>query len=209
MTLTELMVTIGIMTFLLIAVYALTGRAQTVFCDISQSTELRNSIRQALHKMEMEVRNSGYDSSSVAQFSITYGADSSSPDSIRFSVPVNCSTSSSDTFLAANGKPAYWGAALTWGCTLPNCVDADNSCTTVEYKYVTYAMDNSGQLLRTVLGPSNAVIATTVVARHMVNFKIQPSANGRILSLSLTGSHRSNTGRVVTQTAAQDVRLLN
>ena len=208
MSLVELLMSMGILVSLMAVTYTLLGNAQTMFYDMSQATDLRDSLRQAMQKVELEVRNTGYDANGNAEFLISAGTGVNGSDVLRFSVPILCSATA--TMLdPVTGEPANWGAGLTWGCHSSTCMDANNSCTTLEYKHVQYALDNSSQLVRRVLGPTFATVATAVVAQNITALKFSVNNTTRILTVTMTERHLSGMNRVVTETVSQNVRLMN
>ncbi len=204
--LAELVVSLGILVFMSAVVYGLIGNSQMAFSDMSMGTQLRDGLRQALQKVELELRNTGY-SGGAAQFTISAGAGAFGSDTIRFSVPITCSTAT--TFLNASGDPANWGAGLTWGCNSSTCMDANNSCTVIEYKYINYALNSSGQLVRSVLGAGFSTVASAVIGRDMSGMTISYAAATRTFTVTMTAQKLSGRHRMITETASQNIRLLN
>ena len=201
----------GLLVFVMAAVFGLLGQAQSSFYTADTGIDLRNSLRLASEKIALELRNTGYQSN-VAQFTITDGAGSNSSDSIRFSVPILCSASS--TLLdSVNGNPSYWGAPLTWGCNSYTCMDANGDCSTLEYKYVQYAINSSSQLERKVLSTGLTTVngSTTIAGNDITNFQVSvdQSPGTRVITFVLTGQKKSPTGRIVTATYSNDVLLNN
>ena len=227
MTFAELLMALGIFSFLLMVIYALMGNARMVYFDVTTSTELRNTLRLSLQKMEMELRNTGYDSCGTAKFEITNGAGVNGSDFVRFSIPVVCSTTATvlDCVNTANGaaancddvdrcvapkhniSPGHWGAPLTWGCNNSSCMDADNSCATVEYQYVQYALDSANELVRQVLNPAAAIVTTAVLGKDITTLTF--NVNGQVVTVTATAQKKSSTGRLMTETISQNIRLLN
>ena len=232
MTLAEVLLSVCIMLMLLTAVYTLMGDARTAYYTAQTGSDLRTSLRQSMQKMEMELRNTGYDGCGQAMFTIASGTGVNGTDTIRFSIPVICSTGA--TLLDCNGaqancdasnhctapnhfiSPGHWGAPLTWGCNSSTCMDADNNCATVEYQFVQYALNNSGQLMRNVLSPALAVVATQTLGQNITAVRFALSGGSTsLLTLSLTAVKnlpmRDKKGNVitVTETLSQNVELTN
>lgn len=207
LVLVEIVITMAILAFMITVVYGLMGNARTIFFDMSMGTQLRDGLRQAVSRMELELRNTGYDSAHNAQFLVSAGAGASGTDTIRFSVPILCSTTA--TLLNASGDPANWGAGLTWGCGGSACMDANNSCAVLEYKYIKYAVNSSGQLVRSVLGPDLATVGSAVIGRDISGLSITFNNATRTLSLVVKARKLSGTSRMVTETVSQNVRLMN
>ncbi|MBF0387502.1 MAG: hypothetical protein HQL20_06565 [Candidatus Omnitrophica bacterium] len=207
LVLAELMITMGIMVFFISVVYGLLGGTRAVFFDMSQGTELRDNLRQTMQKIELELRNTGFDGNGVAQFVISSGAGVNGTDIIRFSIPVTCNAAL--PLINAAGNPAYWGAILTWGCITQACMDADNSCAIQEYKYIRYAVDSTGQLVRSVLNAEQVPVATAVIGKNVSSLTFTYSAGTRTLTVALTSNKSSSSRRLVTETVSQNIRLMN
>jgi hypothetical protein len=232
MTLAELLLSVGIMSFLIMVIYALMGNARVVYFDVSITTQIRNDLRQAARRMEIEMRNTGYDSCGLAQFTVSAGAGVNATDTVRFSIPVTCSTTA--TLLDCSGtaadcaaadrctspkhfiSPGHWGAPLTWGCNSSSCMDADNSCATVEYKYVQYALNNNSQLVRTVLSPALNVVGSDVIASNITGMTLTVNNASHVITLALTAGKRSvvrktaaGIGVMLTESISQNIRLMN
>jgi prepilin-type N-terminal cleavage/methylation domain-containing protein len=205
-TLAEVMVAMAITVFLTAVVYGLLTRAQSSFYDSEAKIKLRNELRQATQKMEMEIRQSGYDQTPTAQFVIQDNTGTGGSDIIRFSVPVICQTNG--VLLDANGNPAHWGAYIKWGCTTSSCADADDTCATLEYKYIQYSLNGSGQIVRTTLSPALSTVSTQILAEDITGFQIT-LAGTRMLTLTINGQRVSATSRVITAVATQTIRLMN
>jgi hypothetical protein len=186
--------------------YGLLARAQFAFQDSEATIKLRNELRLLTQKIDMELRQSGYDSTGTPQFSIQYGAGINGSDILQFSVPVICQTNA--TLLDASGNPAYWGATIKWGCTTPDCADANNSCASVEYKYIQYALNGSGQVIRSVLNPLLNTVSTQALAEDITGFQVSV-AETRMMTLDISGQRMSTTRRVITASVAETVRLMN
>jgi prepilin-type N-terminal cleavage/methylation domain-containing protein len=205
-TLTELLVSLMITVFVTAAIYGLLSRAQISFYDSEAKIKLRNELRLATQKIDMELRQSGYDSTGIPQFTILFGIGPNGSDILRFSVPVICQTGG--TLLDAAGNPAYWGATIKWGCTTSACADANDSCASVEYKYIQYSLNGSGQIVRSVLNSLFNTVSTQVLAEDIMGFQVS-IANTRMMTLAINGQRMSVTRRLITASVAETVRLMN
>lgn len=207
-SLTELLIAMSILVFLLTAVFSLLGQAQSSFFTADTGIDLRNSLRLSSERIALELRNTGYQNN-VAQFTILNNVGVNSSDILRFSIPVLCSSTS--TLLDANGNPSYWGASFNWGCNSYACMDANADCSVLEYKYIEYSLNASNQLERKVLNAAfNTVNASTTIAGNdIINFQISLSADTHIITFVLNGQKKSPTGRIVTVTYSNDVLLNN
>jgi prepilin-type N-terminal cleavage/methylation domain-containing protein len=221
-TLVEALVATAIFAFVFISFFNLLSVAQTNFFNIDANFDLRNSLRQASEKIALELRNSGYQNG-VAQFALLSGQGTKNSDIIRFSVPILCSSTS--TLLNTNGVPAAWGAPLFWECYgnySYKCMNNVDSCATLAYKYVQYSIAASTNryspfiLQRQVLDSalnvvsgSTTNIGTTNISSNIVNLKTSLSADGHIITFTLTGQKRSPAGRTLTVTYTNEVLLNN
>jgi hypothetical protein len=201
-----MIVALGIAVFLFAIVYGLLGGAQSSFYNTDTSLELRNDLRIVFQKMEGELQYTGYNKLGVVQFNIMAGTGVNGSDIIRFSIPVVCDAASA--FLDSSGVPAHWGAPLTWGCNSYTCMDADGSCLTVEYQYIQYSLNGSKQIVRTVLSPTAATVASQVIANDMTDLHAGLSGT-RVLTLTITGQKRSGVGRMITASVSEKIRLRN
>jgi len=191
----ELLVVVAIFSLVTAGIFNLLVGAQSTFFNTDAGIDLRNSLRLASEKMSLEMRNTGYQGG-VAQFTILDNQGTNGSDILRFAVPVICN--SAGILLDASGNPAYWGAPLTWGCDASSCMDADNNCATVEYKYVKYALNAANQLERSVLDANLLTVAnsTTVIGQDIID--LQASAAGNEITFTLSGQKMSVLRRILT-----------
>ncbi len=202
----ELLVSLGIVVVLFGVITLVMSRAQGAFLEADASIDVRNQLRTALEKLGVELRQSGYDSSSVAQFTTTNGGGAGSSDLLTFSIPVLC-VSTMTTILNSSGDPAYWGAPLTWGCTASSCMDANNSCSTLEYKFIRYERNSSSQLVREILNAAGTQTSSVVIAQNISDFQV--SINGHAVTVTITGSKLSAAKRTMTISIAQTIMVNN
>lgn len=206
-TLVELMVVIGICGFMLTSIYTTFITGQATWFTADSAIELRDNIRTSAEKMARELRESGFNSAAASQVTLVDGGGANSTDLLRFSMPVLCSTSAN--LLDSSGNVANWGAPLTWGCTTSSCMDADNSCGTVDYKYVQYEINSSNELVRKVLSPGLAVARQDIIASNVTNMQITQSADQNVITIQLTAQKLSPMRKVITLTKSLDVYLRN
>lgn len=206
-TLVELMVVICISGFLLSGIYTTFMTGQATWYTADSNIELRNNVRVSTEKISRELRESGFNSAGVAQVILLDGIGANASDILRFSMPVQCN--SATALLDTNGNVANWGAPLTWGCTTSSCMDANNSCATLEYKYVQYEIIAGNTLVRKVLGPALNVVTQNTIARNLTNMQLTASADGHVITIALTAQTTSPMRRLVTLTKSLNVYLRN
>ena len=182
-----------------------TGRSAWITADAS--IQLEENLRQGLNKMGRELSESGLDKNSILQVTISDNTGTNNSDVIKFSIPVVCQANA--TVIDVNGDVAYWRAPLTYGCITSGCMDADNDCNTVDYKYLQYEINSSNQLIRQVLNSVNGLVRQDVVARNINNLQATLSADQKVVTLALTGQITSGLGRVVATSKTLDVKLRN
>lgn len=212
-SLVELLIVTAIFAFVFVSFFYLLSVAQSNFFNIDANIDIRNNLRMASEKIALELRNSGYQGA-AAQFSLISGGSPTTPDTIRFSVPILCpSTETTLTTLSpllnTNGVPANWGAPLVWGCTSYTCLNNVSNCTTSNYTYIQYSINASSQLQRQVLNNGLAVVAgsTTIIANDIVNLKTSLTSN--VITFTLTGRQLSMVGRTLAATYTNQVLLNN
>lgn len=203
----ELLVVISICAFMLTGILATFTTGQATWFTADSAIELRENIRASSQKIARELRESGFNSVGTAQVTIVDGGGANSTDLLRFSMPVLCN--SATALLDTNGNVANWGAPLTWGCTSSSCMDANDSCGSVEYKYVQYEITSSNQLVRKVLSPALAVAAQTTVASNVTNMQITVSADQNVITIALTAQKLSPMRKLITLTKNLDIFLRN
>ena len=99
---------------------------------------------------------------------------------------------------------AHWGASLRWKCNSSTCMDANNNCTSVEYKYIQYGLNNDGNLVRSVLDTSNTIVNQVVLRANLED--LQFSRNGTVVRATITGKETAPmTGREETLNTVLDI----
>ena len=203
----EMMVVVAIASFMMAGLFTIFITGQSTWFTADASMDSRDNIRVASEKIARELHESGFDSAGTYQVTILDGAGANATDILRFSIPVLCQSNTS--ILDASGNVAYWGAPLTWGCTTSSCMDADNTCGTVEYKYIQYEVNSSNQLVRKALSPALAVVRQDTIALYITNFQVTKSADQNVVTLQLTAQKQSGMHRTVSLTKSLDVYLRN
>ena len=206
-TMVELMVVLAISSFMLLGIFGALLTGQAAWFSADASMELREGVRSAAEKISRELRESGFDAAAVYQVTIGDGTGVNGTDTLRFSMPVLCNSAA--ILLNASGDIAYWGAPLTWGCTTSSCMDADNVCATVDYKYVQYEINASNQLIRKVLNPALAVVRQDIITPNMIDIQVTKSADQNVVTVQLTAQKQSGMHRMINLTKSVDVFLRN
>jgi len=165
--------------------------------------KVQDSVRFALDRMVSELRLSNT-VSGQGDVQIINGAGLGNSDAIKFSIPVVCQTGAD---LMINDAVAHWGAPLRWGCKDASCMDADNNCATVDYKYIYYRVENDGFLERSVLDSLSVPVTIQNMNARLTD--LQFSLNGSVLTITVTTQEETQKGRVVSYTTSQDVYLRN
>jgi prepilin-type N-terminal cleavage/methylation domain-containing protein len=203
----EMLVVVAISAFMLTSIFTTLMTGQATWFTADSAIELRDNIRMSTEKIARELRESGFDSTSTAQVTVLDGSGANATDILRFSMPVLCNSATS--LLDTNGNVAHWGAPLTWGCTTSSCMDANDSCASVEYKYVQYEITASNQLVRKVLSPALTVARQDIIASNLTNMQITVSADQHVVTIQLTAQKTSPLRKLITLTKSLDVYLRN
>jgi prepilin-type N-terminal cleavage/methylation domain-containing protein len=182
-TLIELMIVVALLTFLIASTYNTFLTGQSLWTKVDRSIELEENLRQAFDRITPELSMSGHDKQGFFQVWLGDNGGAGGSDILRFSIPVVCQTGGN--IVDAEGNAAHWGAPLTWGCSQPSCMDQDNNCDTVEYKYIEYRLNDRHQLVRRVLDYSQQPVHEEVVASRIADFQTEPNFNQRVLTLTL------------------------
>ncbi len=206
-TLVETILAVAIFMVVAAGMYAVLASGRTTWFDTNTSIELQQNLRFMLEKTTRELNESGFDKNNIWQVAIADGTGVNTTDILKFSIPIICH--SGDKIIDSNGSVAYWGAPLTWGCTTSSCMDADNDCATRDYKQIQYALDNSNQLIRSVLDNGGAVVRQDVIARDITDFQLTSSVDQKVVTLQITAQRKSSANRTLVATVSMDVYLRN
>ncbi len=206
-TLVELMIVVVILAIMIGGAYFALTTGESTWFSTDASITVQQNLRQTVEKMTRELTESGLDQNGVAQYTVNDGTGVNGSDTIRFSIPVICHTG--DNVIDANTDVAHWGAPLTWGCTSSSCMDADDVCATVEYKYVYYLLGNNNQLLRRVLNPGGVTIREDILADGILDLQMTVSADLKVITLNITAQKNSALNRLITAATSIQVFLRN
>lgn len=207
LTLVESMFTLAIFLLVVGGVYGVLAVGKATWFEMDTSIDLQQNLRSALQKVTRELSESGFDKNGVWQVDIADGTGTNGTDILRFSIPVICHNG--DNVIDSNGDVAHWGAPLTWGCTSYSCMDSDNDCATVDYKYVEYSVDADNQLVRKVLNSALVTVRQDLIVQYISNFQLSKSVDSNVVTIQLTSQKQSLMGRTMTSTSSMDVYLRN
>jgi len=199
-SLVELLIAVTILAMITGGIYLTLATGQSTWFTTDTNIHLQENLRKSLDRLTSELRQTR-----VAQQQIFNGTGANGSDVLRFSLPIICEAG--NNLIDANGDVAFWGAPLTWGCTDAACMDADNDCTTLEYQFIEYRLNNNEQLLRRVLGGGLNVVREEVFAGAITDFQAQ--INGAVISLTVTAQEATTMNRVMSEQKSMDVYLRN
>ena len=206
-SLTETMVVVAILAVVTTGAFVMLSSGQATWFTIDTQIGLQDNLRQTANKISRELNQSGFDQSATAQYTVSDAAGVNASDIIKFSIPVICHQN--DNFLDANSNIAHWGAPLTWGCADYTCMDADNNCATVDYKFIQYSINTNNQLVRKVLDPVGTVKRQDILAQDIVDLQITVSADKNVLTMTITARRKSALNRTLTSSTTFAVYLRN
>lgn len=206
-SLVELMVAVSILVAMIGGVYMSVAAGQNSWANTALQITLQENVRISLEKISKEMRESGSNSVGAMQIAINDNSGTNGSDVIQFFMPVECEAGV--PVMDGNGDVAYWGAPLTWGCSDSTCMDADNDCTTVEYSYLEYAINNNNQLERRVRDASNALVRTDVFARNISDMQAVISGDQNVVTVTVTASGTTTNNRALSMNDSMDVLLRN
>ena len=206
-SLVEVLVVMSLLLMVVTGGFVILSSGRSAWFTTDARVELQQNLRQTMDKMTRELNQSGFDKDGTAQYAIGDGTGDHGTDTIKFSIPVICH--STDNILDINSDIAHWGAPLTWGCTSSQCMDEDDVCATVEYKFIQYSIDSSNRLVREVLNPGNGVVRSDLLAQGITDLQITKSPDGSQLELIITGQQSSALKRVLTSSTIFEIYLRN
>jgi prepilin-type N-terminal cleavage/methylation domain-containing protein len=206
-TFVETMVVVAILSFLIAATYGAFVSGQTIWTKTNNTIELEEHLGRALDRIVPELRQTGHESKGIFQVSVDSQTGVGGSDIFRFSIPVICESGGNP--VNANGDTAHWGAPLTWGCNQASCMDENNNCDTVEYKFVEYRLNEEHQIIRRVLDFGLNVVREDVISEDIVGMRIEPNFDQRMLTLKLTAQKKTGHNQTLTQELETKIRLRN
>ena len=188
-TLIETLVVVCIFSVMMTGTYQALFTGQSLWFQTETNIKLREDLRNAIEKIIRELQQSGNDQQGINQTMALDGEGFNKSDIVRFSIPVVCEVNK--MVIDPKGNVAHWGAPLTWGCTEASCMDADDNCNTVDYKYLEYLINNKKQLVRRVLDYSWKVIREDIFAQNITDFQADESLDGRTVNIHITAQDSS------------------
>ena len=200
-TLIEFLMVSTIFSILILAGYSMLSSGEATWFTTDVQIQLQQNLRQTLEKVSKELR----ETSSSQVVSGLDGAGVSGSDILRFSMPVICHNG--DNVMDASGNVAHWGAPLTWGCTQSSCMHKDNTCSSVDYKYIEYQINTSNQLLRRVLNNSGGLVRQDIFAQNIKDFQVSLANN--VLTMTVTAYRKTDLNRSMTSSNNLSVSLRN
>lgn len=206
-SLVELLVSVAIFTALIAAIYGILNTGRTTWYTTDSINQLQENLRQTVLRVSQELRESGSDKNGVMQIMIGNNTGVNGSDTVKFSMPIICHNG--DSVIDVNGDVTNWGAHYTWGCQNSSCMDADDSCTVIDYKYVQYEIDANGQLIRKVLNDASSFVKQDIFAQNISDLQANFSADNNVLTLTVTASRNTDQNRIVTKTDTINIYLRN
>lgn len=197
----ELMVTVTIVALMTAGGYAALSSGESSWFTAEAGIQVQESLRLALDQMTVELRQS-----KESQVTVSDGVGFNNTDVVQFSVPIICHTG--DNLLDANGNVAHWGATTKWGCRDAACMDADDSCVSVEYKYIQYRVLAGNKLVRRVMGSVNNLVRQDTIANNIVDFQASAGSGGPI-SLTIKAEVKSALNRPIASVVQTNVDFRN
>ena len=205
-SLIEIMIVIAVLAVISAGIYMSLYSGQEAWATAEAETRLGNGLRLTLERVSRELRESG-STAGVLQVAIEDGEGTDNTDILRFSIPILCETEA--TILDENGDVSSWGAPLRWGCTDSSCMDADDDCSTADYVFLEYRINDDNQIVRRVLNAALGLVREDLFAENISDFQAQLSADQNVVTITMSGAQASNTSREISVTRSMDVFLRN
>ena len=206
-TLVEAMVVVAMLSFLLAATYGTFLSGQSIWTKTDNTIGLDEHLAKAVSRITPELRQSGHDAKGKFQVWIDSKTGVGESDVLRFSIPVICENNGNP--VDANGDTAHWGAPLIWGCTKASCMDENNNCDTIEYKYIQYLLNEKHYLLRRVLDFSENTVREDIIAENIIDMRVEPNFDQRIVKLHFTAQKETGKKQNLKQEMDINIRLRN
>ena len=206
-TLIEMLIVVALLSFLLAATYGTFLSGQSIWLKTNNTIELDENLNKAVGRIVSELRQSGHDAKGVFQVSINANTGVGESDIFRFSIPVICETGGNP--VNAAGDTAHWGAPLTWGCSKSSCMDGDNNCDTIEYKYIQYLLNDKHYLLRRILDFGMNTVHEDIIAENIFDMHLEPNFDQRMVTLHLKAQKDIGKKQIVKQEFEIKIRLRN
>ena len=205
-SLVEILVAMTIFALMVGGIYAALHASNDAWTTAQVESRLRDNLRVTLERISRELRESG-SANGTMQVTLRDGEGSNGSDILRFSMPVVCEAGGS--VIDANGDVAHWGAPLRWGCNDSTCMDADNNCATVDYRYVEYEINENNDMLRRVLDNGARLVQEDIFARNIADLQTTLSADQNVVTLTVTATRNSDLRRLTSLSRSLNVYLRN
>ena len=194
-----------IVTFILAGMIAggalVLSTGQSAWLETGVDIELRENLRKSLQRVSSELRQT-----QLTQLAILDGSGPSNSDIVRFSIPVVCQATAT-IVNSSTGDIANWGAPLTWGCTSSSCMDADDDCSTVDYKYIEYKIGSNNILVRRVLNAAYGLVTEVNFAESISDFQVINTSG--VITLTFSAAKATDQNRNVSSTISTEIYLRN
>ncbi len=211
-SLIETMIVAVIVAMIMAGGFVVMASGQSAWFTTDATIQLEENLRMAISRLTRELAESGADLTGNLQVFISNGTGLNGSDIIKFSIPVICN--SATLVMDGDGNVAYWGAPLKWGCYGSTyqgsvCMDADNNCTTLEYKFIEYRLISNNQLARRVLDATNALVREDIFAKNITDFQTTLSGDENVVTIDVSGQNTSVLNRIISASKSVNVRLRN
>jgi len=199
-TLMELMVVMAIVSILIVGASILFSGGVETWASTEGHIHLHENVRQVLKWVGRELRQAD-----SAHAQILNGVGPGNSDTITVSIPVICEAGQG--LVDSSGSIAHWGAPLIWGCTDSSCMDADDDCSTVDYKYIQYGIDDQDQFIRRVMDDIGTLVSEQVFASNIKD--LQFTISGSVITMTVSAEITTPRRRTLTAQTSVDVYLRN
>lgn len=212
MTLVEIMIVVLIVSFMAGGIYFVFSAGQASWFNSDIQIQMRQGLRRSLQRLSSELRQSKESTNAADDHAdISDGAGVGTTDILTFSIPIICEAGG-EFIDPVTEIIENWGAPLNWGCTTLICMDQDQDCLFLEYKYIKYYLNSDNELVREILDENNVSKKTEVFAQDITDFQVTMSgndANGYVYTVSISTQKDSVTHRTMVAQASMDIYLRN
>jgi len=206
-SLVEILIVILILSIMISVMYLSLSAGRDSWNTTNTQIQLQESLRLTIQRISTELRESGKDENGISQVAIANNTGFNNSDVLTFSIPIFCSSTAS--IIDSNGNVANWGAALTWGCHNSTCMDADDSCLSIDYSSISYLIDSNNQLLRRVLNGVGATVREDIFAQNITDFQASINVAETMVTLTITAMKTSDGNRQISENNTINVYLRN
>lgn len=198
----ELMVTVAIISLMGAGAFAALASGRASWFTAEAGIQVQESLRKALDQVSTELRESRF-----SQTTVTTGGGFGGTDIVKFSVPVICHAG--DSLIDSSANVAHWGATTKFNCRDSACMDADNNCSTVEYKYIQYELIAGNLFVRKILDNSNIVVKQDTVAINVADFKVNMPGASSPVTVTIKSQVSSVLKRPISATVSTNILFRN